>query len=130
MSLQELVGQLVMAPLPTGYDPANLKDEIEQDHVGSVLVTGNWNGGAAAVGTATKALQGYAGDGPKLITATDQEGGMVQHLQGPGFDPIPSGVQQGARSVDDLRAAAATWGGNWRPRASTSTSPRSSTPSR
>ncbi|WP_414627092.1 glycoside hydrolase family 3 N-terminal domain-containing protein [Bifidobacterium mongoliense] len=111
MSLQELVGQLVMAPLPTGYDPANLKDEIEQDHVGSVLVTGNWNGGAAAVGTATKALQGYAGDGPKLITATDQEGGMVQHLQGPGFDPIPSGVQQGARSVDDLRAAAATWGG-------------------
>ncbi len=42
--------------------------------------------------------------------ATDQEGGQVQHLQGSGFDRMPSAVDQGRMTTDTLRESAAVWG--------------------
>mgnify|MGYP000069720087 CR=1 FL=1 len=45
MSLAERVGQLVMAPLYAGSDPSSLQDLIMNQHVGSVLIIGNWNSG-------------------------------------------------------------------------------------
>jgi beta-N-acetylhexosaminidase len=44
------------------------------------------------------------------FVAVDQEGGQIQTLSGPGFDRIPSAVQQGAMPVATLRKAARTWG--------------------
>ena len=46
---------------------------------------------------------------------TDQEGGLVQHLQGPGFDTMPTAVDQGAMSTDALRQSAAVWGSQLKP---------------
>ena len=51
-------------------------------HVGSVLIIGNWNSGTAGVATATSTLQSYAPGNNQLLMTTDQEGGLVQHLQG------------------------------------------------
>ena len=62
MSLAERVGQLVMAPLYAGSDPSSLQDLIVNQHVGSVLIIGNWNSGTDGVAAATSALQSYAPD--------------------------------------------------------------------
>lgn len=112
MDLEERVGQLVMAPLVAGDAPSVLEDAITDRHVGSVLLIGSWRSGVSGVREAVDTLQSYAaGDGSKLIVATDQEGGQVQHLTGTGFDTMPSAVEQGAMATDQLRASAAGWGG-------------------
>lgn len=110
MSLEERVGQLVMVPLFAGTDASALRALIRDRHAGSVLVIGKWKSGAAGVAEAVDALQSYAPEGNRLIVATDQEGGTVQHLTGQGFDAMPSAVRQGAMGTDALRSSAAHWG--------------------
>ena len=110
MSLEERVGQLVMVPLFAGTDASALRTLIRDRHAGSVLVIGKWKSGTAGVAEAVDVLQSYAPDGNRLIVATDQEGGTVQHLTGTGFDAIPSAVRQGAMDADTLRSSAARWG--------------------
>ncbi|QTQ18179.1 glycoside hydrolase family 3 domain-containing protein [Bifidobacterium bifidum] len=111
MSLDERAGQLIMAPMFAGVNPADLSALISTRHVGSVVLIGNWNNGTAAAKTAADALQSYAPSGNQLIVSTDQEGGQVQHLKGSGFDTMPSAVAQGQMSADTLRSSAKTWGG-------------------
>lgn len=89
MTLEERVGQLVMVPLLAGSDPSSLASTIADEHIGSAILIGNWNTGVDTVKTATAQLQGYAPAGNRLIIATDQEGGQVQHLTGTGFDTMP-----------------------------------------
>lgn len=111
MDMSQRVGQLVMAPLFAGDAPSALRHAIVDRHVGSVLLIGNWRSGVAGVRGAVDELQSYAGADSRLIVATDQEGGQVQHLTGPGFDAMPSAVEQGAMDVERLRSSAAVWGG-------------------
>lgn len=111
MSLDERAGQLIMAPMFAGGNPADLSALISTRHVGSVVLIGNWHNGTAAAKTAADALQSYAPSGNQLIVSTDQEGGQVQHLKGSGFDTMPSAVAQGQMSADTLRSSAKTWGG-------------------
>ena len=111
MSLDERAGQLIMAPMFAGGNPADLSALISTRHVGSVVLIGNWNNGTAAAKTAADALQSYAPSGNQLIVSTDQEGGQAQHLRGSGFDTMPSAVAQGQMSADTLRSSAKTWGG-------------------
>ena len=111
MSLDERAGQLIMAPMFAGGNPADLSALISTRHVGSVVLIGNWNNGTAAAKTAADALQSYAPSGNQLIVSTDQEGGQVQHLKGSGFDTMPSALAQGQMSADTLRSSAKTWGG-------------------
>ncbi|NMM93030.1 glycoside hydrolase family 3 protein [Bifidobacterium oedipodis] len=110
MSLEERIGQLVMVPLFAGTDPASLQSVIADRYAGSVLIIGNWTGGTAQVRTAVDQLQSYAPAGNRLLVTTDQEGGLVQHLTGPGFDTMPSATAQGAMSADQLCDSAKTWG--------------------
>ena len=111
MDASQRVGQLVMAPLFAGDAPNALRHAIVDRHVGSVLLIGNWRSGVAGVRGAVDELQSYAGADSRLIVATDQEGGQVQHLTGPGFDTMPSAVEQGAMDAGSLRSSAAAWGG-------------------
>jgi beta-N-acetylhexosaminidase len=110
MTLRERVGQLAMAPLYAGSDPSVLSDLIADWHVGSILLIGNWTSGVAGVAQAVATLQSYAPDGNKLLVTADQEGGLVQHLQGDGFDRMPSATDQGMMSLDQLRDSASVWG--------------------
>ena len=110
MSLDERAAQLVMTPLAAGTDPSAIRALIADEHVGSVILMGNWTSGVAGVREATEMLQSYA-DGPtRVLVATDQEGGLVQHLQGPGFETMPSEVTQGTMALADLQAASRGWG--------------------
>lgn len=111
MSLDERAAQLVMAPLAAGTDPSALDSLIADDHVGSVILMGNWSDGVVGVRAVVDALRGYADDGTPILVATDQEGGLVQHLQGPGFEAMPSAFEQGRLGTDALRADSRRWGG-------------------
>ena len=95
------------SPVPIASSSASTTAD---EHIGSAILIGNWNTGADTVKTATAQLQGYAPAGNRLIIATGQEGGQVQHLTGTGFDTMPSAVEQGTMSADALRQSAGTWG--------------------
>lgn len=114
MTLPQRVGQLFMVGTPaTGASAATLR-EITRDHVGNVILTGRSTAGVKATARVTAALQGRVGPastaGTRLFIATDQEGGYVQVLRGPGFSAIPTALDQGRLLPATLRADAATWG--------------------
>lgn len=86
---------------------------LRDNHVGSVMLTGRSSAGTAAT---RKIVDGFRGQADRvggrqvgLLVATDQEGGRVQVLNGPGFSAMPSGLVQGSRSTRMLRAQAAVW---------------------
>ena len=110
MDLNERAAQLVMAPLAAGTDPSAVRALIADDRIGSVILMGNWTSGVDGVRAAADTLQGYAGSGSSLLIATDQEGGQVQHLQGPGFDTMPSARMQGQLTTASLEDDSRQWG--------------------
>lgn len=115
MTLEDRAAQLVMAPLSYGTDPSALSSLIQDEHIGSVILMGNWDNGVDGVRSQVDLLQSYAQDrGDTLLVATDQEGGLVQHLQGAGFDTMPSARDQGTMTLTQLRDDAAQWGAQLR----------------
>ncbi|WP_415457358.1 glycoside hydrolase family 3 N-terminal domain-containing protein [Bifidobacterium sp.] len=114
MSIQDQAAQLVMVPLQAGTPPTAIRQDIKGRHIGSVLLFGNSTAGIDAVHEEISEIQSYADDGDGLLFATDQEGGTVQHLKGPGFSAMPSAVVQGQMSADSLESNAKTWGAQLR----------------
>ena len=113
MGEAERVGQLFMTGASsTGSDSA-AGIAIRTYHVGSVILMGEQQTSPSQTAATSAALQRQAGRAG-LFVATDQEGGEVQRLHGPGFDSIPSGLQQGGIAPDALRADARRWGGQLR----------------
>jgi beta-N-acetylhexosaminidase len=114
MSLPERVGQLFMVGAPAAGDAGQTLALLRQYHVGSVILTGRSSLGVEATAHTTAVLQSVAHAastvGLPLLIATDQEGGMVQVLRGPGFGNLPTALQQGATSADSLRVQAEAWG--------------------
>lgn len=108
MTLPEQVGQLLMVDCPTSGPSAATLAAMKEFHVGSVILDGTSTAGVAAIRSLTAELQRRS-DG-RLLVATDQEGGLVQRLQGPGFSRIPSAVVQGRQQQDALTAEAHGWG--------------------
>jgi beta-N-acetylhexosaminidase len=114
MSERERVGQLLMVDCSTtGVSPATTT-AITQFHVGSVILDGTSYAGLQETRAVTSQLQSLAPRGVGLFISTDQEGGLVQRLQGPGFTRIVSAVQQGTIAPDTLRGYAEGWGSQLR----------------
>lgn len=114
MTLAQQVGQLFMVGGPATGVGADTVSAVRDRHVGSVILTGRSTLGVAATAQTTAGLQSLATpaatDGVGLLVATDQEGGAVQVLQGPGFSAIPSALVQGQWAPATLRSSAAAWG--------------------
>lgn len=110
MSDAERVGQLFMIGCPSTTVTDACLQTIRAGHIGSVILTGNSTLSIAEEKKVTAALQAVAPPGAGLFIATDQEGGDVQRMQGPGFTDSSSALEQGQRATADLQRAATTWG--------------------
>jgi beta-N-acetylhexosaminidase len=82
-------------------------------HVGNYLLYGGTTAGVAEVRRLTTRVDAMfeEASGVRPFVATDQEGGYIQSLSGPGFERIPTAVVQGGWSTRRLRTSAARWGG-------------------
>ncbi|PNW10918.1 beta-N-acetylhexosaminidase [Microbacterium testaceum] len=111
MSLADRVGQMFMVGTSVeGANPTTLA-AVRDDHVGGIFLHGRSDAGAqATAGLIGQFTSTVAAGAPELWVATDQEGGTVQVLKGPGFDRIPSAVEQATQTDAALRSAAAAWG--------------------
>lgn len=112
MSEQERVGELLMVDCPsTGVAQATV-NAIATNDVGSVILDNTNQLSVTQMAAITRSLQTQAansGSRTKLLIATDQEGGEVQRLQGPGFSAIPSALDQGQIAPATLQADWTTW---------------------
>jgi beta-N-acetylhexosaminidase len=114
LTLSQRVGQIFMVGGPaTGVGSATNR-AVSRYHVGNVMLTGRSHGGVAATRTVVQGLQRLtttsATGGVPLFVATDQEGGLVQVLTGPGFSDVPTALAQGRLAESTLRRHATTWG--------------------
>ncbi|WP_324784965.1 glycoside hydrolase family 3 N-terminal domain-containing protein [Streptomyces sp. H51] len=118
MTQAQRIGQLFMggvsASSPSATDLGTLRDQ----HVGSVMLTGRSSAGVTATRDVVDGIRGQAdtvsGRRVGLLVATDQEGGQVQVLSGPGFSTMPNALTQGGWSTSTLRSRAAGWAGELR----------------
>lgn len=118
MTLQQRVGQLFMvAAGATGASAATM-NVLRGDHVGNVYLAGRSSAGinatAAVVRQMTNTVSTATTDNEYLSVATDQEGGYVQVLSGPGFSKIPTALAQGGLAPATLTADAKNWGNQLR----------------
>jgi len=118
MSLRQRVGQLFVVGTPADRVDRRTRAQIGRLHVGNVMLTGRSYDGVRPPARVSRALRAEVDAdstaGVRLFVATDQEGGLVQVLQGPGFSKIPSALAQGRWEPRRLRRAATTWAGQLR----------------
>ncbi|WP_269045151.1 glycoside hydrolase family 3 N-terminal domain-containing protein [Paenarthrobacter sp. Z7-10] len=118
MTLPQRVGQLFMvAAAATGADNNTMSD-LTNYHVGNVYLAGRSYAGVAATAAVvrrmTATVSAASTAGIPLFVSTDQEGGNVQVLNGPGFSVIPTALNQGGMTTSVLQANARFWGGQLR----------------
>ncbi|BCW36954.1 beta-N-acetylhexosaminidase [Arthrobacter sp. StoSoilA2] len=114
LSLEQRVGQLFMiAAKATGAEPGTM-EALTKYHAGNVYLSGRSKAGTAATAAVVASLTGTVSaettGGLPLFVATDQEGGYVQVLAGPGFSTIPAALVQAGAGPAKLRADATVWG--------------------
>ncbi len=113
LSPAERAGQLLWVGLDAGASRGSLDDLITGRHLGGVVLLGGWHSGRESVAATTSHLAGLASaeatGGLGLFIAADQEGGAVQQLQGPGFEDMPSAINQGGLSDAQLTQDASRW---------------------
>jgi beta-N-acetylhexosaminidase len=114
MTEAQRVGQLLMVDCPSGGITAATTTAIQTYHVGSVILDNTSSAASSVISGLTSQLESMNPSAAKLFIATDQEGGVVQRLQGPGFTRIPSALAQGQLPTPTLRADAKRWGGELR----------------
>ena len=113
------VGQLFLLGLANDQLGPDEQAAIETDHFGSVWFTTKTQAGIAGVravankvqALAAKSTAGPGTDGIGFFVAANQEGGLVQALNGPGFTTIPSALEQGTTlSTGKIESRATSWG--------------------
>lgn len=114
MTLAQKVGQVMMVSSPvTGADAQSIY-ALETLGVGNVFMKGRSTAGRAGIAAVVREAAGHVSGtrtaGVRPFVATDQEGGLVQIMQGPGFDRMPQGIEQGGLPPATLAAEATRWG--------------------
>jgi beta-N-acetylhexosaminidase len=113
MTLDQRIGQLFELGLAgdrLGPTEINL---IQSDHIGSVWFVERSNAGVAGIHAVAAAVQAQVSSAAtanvRFFIAANQEGGLIQAMQGPGFSQIPAAVVQGSWDPALLRSRAAGW---------------------
>ncbi|SDJ50038.1 beta-N-acetylhexosaminidase [Frankineae bacterium MT45] len=109
MTEAQRVGQLFMIGTSSTHADAQTLAAIRSSHVGSVILDGTSTLSVQQTLAVVNTLQNAAGS-VRLFVSTDQEGGEVQRLTGPGFVTMPSGLEQGQIDPATLMNDATDWG--------------------
>lgn len=113
-TLEQKVGQLFMVGVDVRGPQQASYDAVSQLHVGNVFLAGRSQAGtgptADLVAGFTSLVSPDTTHGTPLFVATDQEGGSVQVLRGPGFSDVPSALDQSRLGPAALQQSATTWG--------------------
>ena len=114
MTLDQRIGQLFELGLAgdvLGPTEINL---IQTDHIGSVWFVDTSHAGVAGIHAVTAAVQAQVSSAAtanvRFFIAANQEGGLIQAMQGAGFSQIPTAVIQGTWDPALLQTRAAGWG--------------------
>ena len=114
MTQAQRIGQLFMVGGAVTGPASATTTAISTYHVGNLILTGRTTSGAPPVRAIVSRMDalttGTATAKVPLFVATDQEGGNVQVLQGPGFSRMPTALTQGTWADSTLTANARTWG--------------------
>jgi beta-N-acetylhexosaminidase len=114
MTQAQRIGQLFMVGGPAKGLTSSTTSTILNYHVGNLILTGRATSGTPPVRALTSDIDATtttaATAGVPLFIATDQEGGYVQVLQGPGFSTMPTALRQGTLADSTLTSDAAIWG--------------------
>ncbi|MCU6481908.1 glycoside hydrolase family 3 N-terminal domain-containing protein [Arthrobacter sp. A2-55] len=113
MTLAQKVGQVLMVSSPVTGADANSLYSLDSLHVGNVFMKGRSFAGVDGIAAAVSSVTAHVGPGTagvRPFVATDQEGGFVQIMRGPGFDAIPQAIVQGQLPPGELQADATRWG--------------------
>lgn len=111
-TVEEKVGQVLMVGVDVAAPGEATREALVEDHAGGLFLHGRSQAPVEAVRALVDDYRRAAREGSKepLLVATDQEGGQVQVLQGPGFSQIPSATAQAGLEPAALREDAAGWG--------------------
>lgn len=113
LTLYQRIGKVLMMGVPaTGANASTMKT-LTRFHVGNVFLGGRSYGGTAATHAVVAKINATVGPlatgGLPRFIATDQEGGYVQVLNGPGFTDMPTSLHQGTWSTSYLQSQATKW---------------------
>src|ERR1700737_980216 len=113
MTLDQRIGQLFELGLAgDSLGPTEI-NMIQRDHIGSVWFVNRTSAGVNGIHAVTAAVQGQVSAGAtanvRFFIAANQEGGLIQAMQGPGFSQIPTAVVQGTWDPALLQSRAAGW---------------------
>jgi len=115
MTEEQRVGQLFLLGLANDQLGPAEQSAIRTYHLGSVWFVEQSTAGAPAIRAVADAVQALATPettaSVRFFVAANQEGGIIQSLQGPGFSTIPSALDQSAIDPATLQTSAALWGG-------------------
>lgn len=113
LSATQQIGQLMFLGLGANQLGPAERAAIATYGVGSVWYTELSNAPATSVAGVSAQVQSLAPSatrGVGFLIGANQEGGQIDAFHGPGFDPIPSALQQGTEDPAVLQNQAATWG--------------------
>lgn len=114
LSLEQRVGQVLMMGVPATGATASDLGILQKNHVGNVFLKGRSTVGLKGTAAAVKKIKATVSKkttgGVGQFISTDQEGGKVQVLKGPGYSTIPAGLTQGSWDPKTLERRATGWG--------------------
>src|ERR1700737_3515334 len=114
MTLDQRIGQLFELGLAGDRLGPTEINMIQSDHVGSVWFVDRSSTGVTGIHAVASAVQAQVSSAStanvRFFIAANQEGGVIQAMQGPGFSPIPAAVVQGTWDPALLQSRATTWG--------------------
>jgi beta-N-acetylhexosaminidase len=113
MTLDQRIGQLFELGLAGDRLGPTEINMIQADHIGSVWFVDRSSAGVNGIQAVAAAVQAQisaaATANVRFFIAANQEGGLIQAMQGPGFSQIPTAVVQGTWDPALLQSRAAGW---------------------
>jgi beta-N-acetylhexosaminidase len=113
MTFDQRIGQLFELGLAGDRLGPTEINMIQTDHIGSVWFVETSHAGVAGISAVAAAVQAQVSSAAtanvRFFIAANQEGGLIQAMQGPGFSQIPSAVVQGTWDPALLQSRAAGW---------------------